>query len=97
MDNLKLSKNVLVFITNSDPWNWPQHPEDAEIGRKKFIVYIGLDDKTLLQRIIKLSPYPINATLRKGQRLKYRWELKIQGLSWDDAEAIAYDLDRLFP
>ena len=94
MEVLKLSQNVSVTVTHTDPWNWPQHPDEQKLGLPKFITYIGLDHKRLLSQIVARTPYPIKSELRSGRRMKpWRYELKIWGLSWADAQNIAADLD----
>ncbi len=94
MDILRLSENVSVTVTHSDPWNWMQHPDDAALRLPKFLTYIGGNNKRKLSQIVAQTPYPIKAELRDGRRMKpWRYELKIWGLSWADAQNLAADLD----
>ena len=61
-----------------------------------FLTYIGGNNKRKLSQIVAQTPYPIKAELRDGRRMKpWRWELKIWGLSWADAQNLAADLDPL--
>ena len=58
MEVLRLSENVSVTVTHTDPWHWPQHPTDEKLGLPKFITYIGLDNKRLLSTIVARTPPP---------------------------------------
>ena len=94
MEVLRVSENVSVTVTHSDPWNWLQHPDDAALRLPKFLTYIGGNNKRKLSQIVTQTPYPIKAELRDGRRMKpWRYELKIWGLSWADAQNLAADLD----
>ena len=94
MEVLRVSENVSVTVTHSDPWNWLQHPDDEKLGLPKFITYIGLSNQRLLSQIVARIPYPVKSELRDGRRMKpWRYELKIWGLSWADAQNLAADLD----
>ena len=94
METLSISANVNITVTHTDPWNWPQHPNVAAAELPKFITYIGLNNLQKLSRIVSQTPYPIKTELREGRRMKlWRYELKIWGLSWADAQNLALKLD----
>ena len=94
MEVLILSQNVSTTVTHSDPWNWMQHPDDEKLGLPKFLTYIGGNNTRKLSQIVARTPYPIKTELRDGRRMKpWRYELKIWGLSWADAQNLAADLD----
>lgn len=89
MEVIAISDRVEITTTDTDPWNWEQHPDD--LGLPKFITYVGGNNYSKLDNIISHIPYPIRSLRRdvKHFRRRWRYELKIWGLAWDDVQKIA--------
>lgn len=69
-----------------------QHPDDEKQSRVPFVTYIGGESKDELKAIVscyKLSGY----TIRKGQRVKHPFELKIRGMAFSQLQQLIKELD----
>ncbi len=91
MKELRLG-NVLVFISESGRFDWPQHERDNALPfRKQFITYIGRKTKKELLQILNNLDFKC-FEIRQAKRLPYKWEAKIYGMAWDDVRALAINL-----
>ena len=93
MEVIKISPKVEITTTENDPWGWEQHPDDA--GLPKFITYVAGNNYSKLDSIIAHIPYPVRSLRRDAKHFRKRWryELKIWGLSWDDVQKIALQIN----
>ncbi|NEO33226.1 MAG: hypothetical protein F6K36_22930 [Symploca sp. SIO3C6] len=94
MEVIAISDRVEITATETDPWNWPQQQQDELQGLPKFICYIGGNNYSKLDAIVANIPYPVKSIRRDAKHFRHRWkhELKIWGLSWDDTQKIALQI-----
>lgn len=94
MEVMPISEFIELTTTDDDPWNWPQHPDDE--GLPKFITYIGGNNYSKLDGIIAHIPYPVRSLRRDAKhfRKKFKYELKIWGMAWEDCCKLSSAMDK---
>lgn len=77
-------KGLMLFISETNRWNWPAHPGDPA-----FITYIGTEHPGALDDLLDNIGYRVCYKMREGKRTGYPYEAKVWGLRYADAIALS--------
>ena len=96
MEYTRISDSITVLSDTRGLRNWRIAPDDKADGIIPFITYVGCRNLNQVNRLAYRVPYECRVHSRDAQlyKGKFKYELKIWGMSWEQMIAFSVRVDR---